>query len=206
MEHYFSRHQSSGRNIINIEEIFEDQRFSFITDSGVFSKGKLDKGTKLLLSTLPKKFSKKFLDLGCGWGAIGIIFSNTNPQADVCMSDINQRALELAKENAKLNKVNVKIIASDIFENIKSNFDIIATNPPIRAGKDIVYKMVEESSEHLNLDGKFFAVIRTKQGARSLCAEIENIFGNAEIVARESGYKVYKAKKYDRCKSQEKTW
>ncbi len=195
MEHYFSRRQNVEHDIVEVIITFDMHRFTFKTDSGVFSKGKLDKGTHLLLTAIPKMGSGKILDIGCGWGAIGIILGKSNPDAFVHLSDVNKRALSLAKQNAKQNEVKITLHNSDIFDFIEDTFDLIATNPPIRAGKKVVYSIVEQSFAHLNKNGSFYAVVRTKQGAKSFGKEVESVFGNVEIVARSGGYKVFKAVK-----------
>lgn len=193
MDHYFSPKQKTPHNVAPIMETIGMYTFTFKTDAGVFSRGQFDKGSLLLLSAVPPQGEKTMLDLGCGWGGVGIVIAKHNPQADVHLSDINQRALSLAKQNAKLNGVAVTIHQSDIMDAIDISFDTIATNPPIRAGKQVVYEMLRQSHDHLTKGGEFYAVIRTKQGAKSYGEELMRIFGNEEIVARKSGYKVYKA-------------
>ncbi|MBN1785896.1 MAG: class I SAM-dependent methyltransferase [Candidatus Methanofastidiosa archaeon] len=193
MEHYYSSHPSTDHDVEEIDEYFGNHNFHFSTDSGVFSKGKMDKGTRLLLESLPPLTNERALDLGCGWGAIGIILSKLYPMADIHLSDINPRAVSLAKKNAKANQVSVTLHKSDMFENIELSFDMIVTNPPIRAGKETTYAMIKEGHGHLNDGGTFFSVVRTKQGAKSYGEELERVFGNAEIVNRGGGYKVFKA-------------
>jgi len=193
MDHYFSDKPSSEHSIREIEVFFASHNFRFLTDSGVFSKGSLDKGTRLLLESIPPLCDEKVLDLGCGWGAIGVIISGMYPQSRVYMTDINPRAVALSKKNAKRNNVSVTVQSSDSFTMVDENFDIILTNPPIRAGKKVVYKMVDDSYHHLTDGGRFYAVVRTKQGANSYRDKLDEVFGSSEIVKRGSGYKVFKA-------------
>jgi 16S rRNA G1207 methylase RsmC len=193
MDHYFSPKQTANHDVATIMEHIGLHTFTFRTDAGVFSKGQVDKGTLLLLSAIPPQGSSKVLDLGCGWGAIGIVIAKHNPHADVHLVDVNQRAISLARSNAKKNGVSVTVHLSDGLTESAEMFDTIATNPPIRAGKDVVYRLMRESWEHLHTRGSFYAVIRTKQGAKSYHDELERVFGSAEIVERQSGYKVFRA-------------
>ncbi len=193
MDHYFSPNQKTPHDVSTIMETIGMYAFTFKTDAGVFSKGQFDKGSLLLLSAIPPQEKKTVLDLGCGWGGVGIVIAKHNPTAAMHLSDVNQRALSLAKQNAKGNGVDVSIHQSDIMASIEEQFDTIVTNPPIRAGKQVIYEMIRQSHDHLRAEGMFYAVIRTKQGAKSYEDELKKIFGNAEIVERKSGYKVYKA-------------
>jgi len=193
MEHYFSNSPRSSHDLLEIDERFGNESFHFFTDSGVFSKDRLDKGTRLLLESVGPFTKERILDLGCGWGPIGIIISRLYPQTDVHMSDVNMRAMSLSRKNAKKNYVNVTLHRSDIFENIDIIFDVILTNPPIRAGKKVIYEMIAQGQEHLNDTGEFYSVVRTKQGAKSYGEELEKHFRSVEIIRRGSGYKVFRA-------------
>ncbi|WP_423792051.1 class I SAM-dependent methyltransferase [Methanocaldococcus indicus] len=193
--HYFSKNPSSKSNIKIIEDILRGKKFKFKTDSGVFSYGKIDKGTKLLVETVEVKEDDDILDLGCGYGVIGIALADE--VNSVLMVDINKRALKLAKENIKLNNIrneNVEVKYSDLFENIKDKkFDKIITNPPIRAGKEVLHKLVDEAKKYLKDNGELWLVIQTKQGAKSLANYIENVFGNVETVKIKGGYRILRA-------------
>ncbi|RZN50427.1 class I SAM-dependent methyltransferase [archaeon] len=193
MGHYFSQDDKGAHDIVSVDLSIDGHALSFDTDAGVFSKGKLDKGTAILIDALPPMEDKSVLDLGCGWGAIGIIIAKRHPGARVHLSDINPRAVAIAKKNARKNDVDVMVHRSDILEAIDETFDVIVTNPPIRAGKDVVYAMVKQSHEHLAAGGAFYAVVRSKQGAKSFSAEVERVFGNVTIIARSAGYKVFEA-------------
>jgi len=193
MEHYFSNSPRSRHDLMEIDEQFGNEFFHFFTDAGVFSKDRIDKGSRLLLESVEPLTKERVLDLGCGWGAIGIIIARLYPQADVHLSDINPRAISLAKKNAKKNFVNVHVHRSDIFQRIDAQFDVILTNPPIRAGKKVIYEMIEKSYENLYSGGTFYAVVRTKQGANSYGNELKKYFSSVEIVRRGGGYKVFRA-------------
>jgi 16S rRNA (guanine1207-N2)-methyltransferase len=189
MEHYFNENPNSSHNykIINYSEL------KFQTDSGVFSGKKVDFGSDLLIKALPE-LTGTILDMGCGYGPIGISIAHLNPTAKICMADINSRAVELCKNNILSNNIkNAQAIKSNGFADINKTFDIIITNPPIRAGKELIYKMFEESFTHLNTDGVFYTVIQKKQGAPSAKAKIFSVYGNCDAIEKQGGYWVLKA-------------
>lgn len=165
--------------------IINDKEFSFITDNGVFSKKGLDYGTRVLLSCIPN-ISGSVLDIGCGYGPIGIYISKMyNLVPDMC--DVNERSLGLAKENSKLNKVNTNIFISDAFEKINKKYDYIITNPPIRVGKEKLYEILFESIEHLNRKGKLYFVINKDQGAKTVFRDLNEKY-KTEIVKKDKGF------------------
>ena len=198
MSHYFedTRHLKSNRKDFSFR--FWCFNYSFVSDNGVFSKEELDEGTCILLETaLEPKLDGKVLDLGCGIGPVGVVVKHNFPECEVEMVDVNPRALELAKENARRNNVEVKIYLSDAFENIKTtDFSAILVNPPIRAGKAVIYKMFEQSYEHLEQEGCLWVVMRKSHGALSAKKKLEEIYGNCEIVNREKGFYILCCKKY----------
>ena len=190
MSHYFedTRHLKSNRKDFSFR--FWCFNYSFVSDNGVFSKEELDEGTRILLETaLENKLEGKVLDLGCGIGPVGVVVKHNFPNCEVEMVDVNPRALELAKENAKRNHVDTKIYLSDAFENIETrDFSAILVNPPIRAGKAVIYKMFDQSIQHLKENGCLWVVMRKSHGALSAKKKIEEIYGNCEIVNREKGF------------------
>jgi len=190
MSHYFKYDDSIKSKVNTFEINFKNNEFMFKTDSGVFSKNYLDYGSNVLLkNTNIKQDENTILDLGCGYGPIGTILGKIYPNKFIYMSEINDRAIELALENLKINEVsNAKVIKSDIFSNISKTFDLILTNPPIRAGKDVVFKFYEESYKHLNDGGRLLVVIQRKQGAPSSLKKLEELFNNVNIVAKDKGY------------------
>jgi len=137
------------------------------------------------------------LDVGCGYGPIGLTAARLVGSGHVTMIDINERAVELAKENAKLNGItNVTILQSDLFEAVKTErFQVILTNPPIRAGKAVVHRIFEEGYELLQEGGSMWVVIQKKQGAPSAMDKLEAIFGEVEEVTRDKGYWILRAQK-----------
>ena len=167
-------------------------KFTFLTDNGVFSKDGLDFGSRLLLESIPlEEVGGKILDMGCGYGVFGIVISKLT-SAHVDMVDVNLRALHLATRNAKENSVsNVSIFESNVYQNVSSKYSSIVTNPPIRAGKKVVYDIVMNAKNYLEDDGKLFLVIRKEQGAKSLIVELEKIY-TVDILKKSKGFFIIK--------------
>lgn len=163
----------------------------FTTDNGVFSKKTIDFGSRVLIEAAGKEnLGSKILDLGCGYGPIGLALAKKNPQANVEMVDVNELALDLAKQNAALNGLrNVNIHQSNIYDKVQAaDFTAIITNPPIRAGKDVVHTMLTEAKEHLATGGMVLAVLQKKQGAPSAKKKMTEVYGNCQIIAKDKGY------------------
>lgn len=202
MEQYFTKNPTTEKEIHKFDWNIGQDRFCFYSSNSVFSKSGIDFGSQLLVETVVNEnnnFEGHILDLGCGYGPIGIMLAHFLNKSQVTMSDVNERALELCVMNAKENKVQdrVKIVNSQAFENIDINesFDIIVTNPPIRAGKDVIFSFYEGAYTHLNEGGSLYVVIQKKQGAPSTKAKLESLFGNCETSAKKSGYFIFKSKK-----------
>lgn len=195
MGHYFINDANLKNNPQSYETTLLNKKFIFYTDSGVFSKDRLDYGTRLLIENLPyNELHGKVLDVGCGYGPIGLAVAKLS-NAFVHMIDINIKAIELTKQNALVNGIkNILAYNSDTYENVNEAFDFIVTNPPIRAGKKIVYKIIEEAKDHLNSDGELWFVIRKQQGAESLIKNINSLY-IVEIIDRSKGYYIIRAKK-----------
>ena len=195
MEHYYSTQQKSPLKIKKINQKIRKQEFEFYTASGVFSKEKIDKGTLILAENMIIEKNNKVLDLGCGVGILGIVAVKLF-NADVVMSDVNKRAVMLAKMNAKLNNVKAKIYQGNLYEKIKNNdFDVVLSNPPQTAGKEICFKLIEQSNEHLKNNGNLQLVARHNKGGKTLSKKMEEVFGNVRVIAKKSGYWVYVSKK-----------
>ena len=167
-------------------------KFTFLTDNGVFSKDGLDFGSRLLLESIPlEEVGGKILDMGCGYGVFGIVISKLT-SAHVDMVDVNLRALHLSTRNAKENSVsNVSIFESNVYQNVSSKYSSIVTNPPIRAGKKVVYDIVMNAKNYLEDDGKLFLVIRKEQGAKSLIVDLEKIY-TVDILKKSKGFFIIK--------------
>lgn len=169
----------------------KDKLFTFVTDNGVFCKNYLDYGTRLLLENIPlSTINGTVLDVGCGYGAIGTIIGCLT-SAKVELVDVNLRAIALSKENLKENKVEGVVFESDAYQNVTKLYDVIITNPPIRAGKQKVYEIVGEAKRHLKKDGKLYLVIRKNQGAKSLISDFEKEY-TISIIKKEQGFFILK--------------
>ena len=194
---YFDNNEDLVSKKRTIGVMLNEQNYSFITDNGVFSKGEVDYGSLALLKVLLKESLKgRILDIGCGYGTIGLILAKNQPDNSFLLTDVNMRACALACENAKLFDVkNVEIIVSDIFENVDGYFDNIVTNPPIRAGKKVIYSIFEQSYLHLKQNGSLYIVIRRSHGAESAQKFINSIFGNCELLKKDKGFYVYRSTK-----------
>ena len=166
---------------------------NFMTDAGVFSRGELDVGSRLLLDALPE-LSGDVLDLGCGWGAIGVAVAKANRAARVVMADVNHRALGLTQENCDRNGVTAEVIESDGMAAVMGRkFDAIVTNPPIRAGKQVIYRMFADAAVSLRAGGALYLVIRKQQGAESCVKYLKTLFDTVEKLDKSGGFWVLKA-------------
>lgn len=198
MSQYFDNVEGLGHKDLDLEFTLLGERYHLKSDLGIFSKDGLDDGSRLLLETIAQAdLGLKILDLGCGAGPIGLILAHLDSKRFITLSDVNLRALTLAKENAELLGVSsqVEIVASDVYHNIDSTYDAIVTNPPIRAGKKVTYAMYEGAPAHLKEGGQLILVIRKQQGAESALAYISSLFQKTEILARHKGYYVIRATK-----------
>lgn len=189
MSHYFVNDNNLVSDIKPFNINVNGNSFTFNTDNGVFSKGELDYGTSLLIrNVLNLDISGDILDLGCGYGPIGIIISKLT-NSNVYMSDVNKRALHLTKMNAKKNNVTVNIIESDGYLNISNKFDYVISNPPIRVGKKILYKLLTDTKEHLKENGRLIIVVRKEQGALSLIKDMQDNY-EIEVLDKSKGFMI----------------
>jgi len=187
--HYFTDNRSLPSDRREHPFEFAGHSFTFVTDEGVFSKRDVDYGTRVLLRNAAEMpLQGDLLDLGCGYGAVGVVLKTLYPALAVTCSDVNPRAVELAQENSRRNQAEVTALVSDRFEQIPQAFDAILTNPPIRAGKEVIYGMFSDALAHLRPGGLFLAVIRRKQGAESAVRRLTELFGSCEIIDRDAGY------------------
>ena len=193
MSHYFENDKNLVSEIKEFKISIGNHLFSFNTDNGVFSKGELDFGTNLLLkNVLKEKISGSVLDLGCGYGPIGIIIKKIFG-VDIAMSDVNKRALHLTKMNAKKNNVIVEAIESNGYENISKKFDFVISNPPIRIGKQNLYKLLIDTKDHLNPDGTLMIVVRKEQGALSLIRDM-GVYYSVKVIDKDKGFLIISLK------------
>ncbi len=197
MSHYFTN-DNIKHDINKINIIINNIHLTLTTDSGVFSKKGLDFGTRSLLEKLKvDEIKGDVLDFGCGYGPVGIYLkkvTNAN-NANIDMVDINERALNLAKKNANLNNVNVNIFQSDIYQNVHKKYDFIISNPPIRVGKEILYKILFEANDHLKENGMLIIVVNKDQGAKSITRDLQKIY-NVSVLGKNKGFYIICAKKH----------
>ncbi len=188
-DHYYTPLPQSDHKPARVEHSYRGHRLAFDTDSGVFSRLEIDKGTELLLNALPDGLEGTLLDMGCGYGALGCALGKAYPQCRVTMADVNQRAVDLAAGNARQNGVVAETLQSDGYELLAGRrFDWIVQNPPIRAGKQVIYAMFADGAKALPPEGQLWLVIRKQQGAPSAMTYLRTLFGQVEAVEKKAGY------------------
>ena len=196
MNHYFIYDPNREKNIIEIEGIVNGTKYQFSTDRGIFSYAHLDPGTITLIEEVKITNNiSSVLDLGCGYGVIGIVLKKENENLKVTQTDINERAVELTIINNKKYKINNEVYLSDGFEKITEKFDLITLNPPIKAGKQIIFELYKNAYNFLNNEGEFYCVVKKNHGADSHYKYLKEVFGNASIVKKNKGFYVIKTKK-----------
>lgn len=192
-EHYYSAKPTVGHEINRFQETLRGRTYTFQTDAGVFSKKGVDFGSRLLIETMEIGSDHHVLDVGCGYGPIGLCAAAMARTGTATLLDINERAIGLAKENAALNKIaNVTVLQSDALAAVAGRkFDRILTNPPIRAGKEVVHRIFEQAKSSLVAGGQLWVVIQKKQGAPSAFAKLEQLFdGNVKEIGKDKGYRI----------------
>ncbi len=190
MSQYFDNDKNikSERKLIKLN--FNNRVYSLYSDNGVFSKDRFDYGSRVLLDNIDiDKLYGNVLDLGCGIGVVGIIVGSINKDICIDMVDINERAIDLSKNNLMLNKINANVFVSDIYSNINNKYNFIITNPPIRAGKDVIRGFLLDSYDYLVDSGCLYFVMRKDHGVKSMIRELESKF-NVSIVNRDKGFYV----------------
>ncbi|MGT2934740.1 class I SAM-dependent methyltransferase [Streptococcus castoreus] len=193
---YYDENPNSIHDIHELKVTLLNYPFTFLTDSGVFSKKMIDFGSQVLLNTLDFSRNERVLDLGCGYGPLGISLAKVQG-VQATLVDINNRAVDLARKNASNNQVEVAIFQSNIYENVNGQFEHIISNPPIRAGKKVVHEIIEKSIDFLVDEGDLTIVIQKKQGAPSAKEKMATIFGNVEIMKKDKGYYVLRSRKHE---------
>ena len=189
---YYAENPDAAHDIHELRVDLLGEKMTFLTDAGVFSKKMVDFGSQLLLKCLEVNQGETVLDVGCGYGPLGLSLAKAYG-VEATMVDINNRALNLARQNAERNKVEATIFQSNIYEQVKGKFDHVISNPPIRAGKQVVHEIIEKSKDFLGIGGDLTIVIQKKQGAPSAKSKMEDVFGNCEIVKKDKGYYILRS-------------
>ncbi len=195
LEHYFTNSKELKSEFRTIKYKYNEYQFIFTSDNGVFSKDRIDFGSRALVETFLDTNTKKInsiLDVGCGYGFMGIVLGKIL-NVNTILIDINKRAVHLTEKNIKENKVKARSLVSDVYENVEERFDLIITNPPIRAGKKIVYEILKNAKEFLNSDGELWFVIRKEQGAKSAIKELSELY-KISLVKKIKGFYIIRAK------------
>ena len=196
MPNYYSEKQTSPLRLEKIKAVLRGRLFEFCSGSGVFSKKKVDNGTKVLVENCIVKDGWKVLDLGCGYGVIGVVIGKIFPKTTVLMVDVNKRALKLAKMSLELNNIeNAEVKYRNLYSDIKEKFNTIIVNPPITAGRKLCFKIIEEAKEHLEKEGLLQLIAKHRKGGKMLGEKMLEVFGNMEEKTKSGGYRLYVSKK-----------
>lgn len=191
---YYAENPDAAHDIHELRVDLLGEKMTFLTDAGVFSKKIVDFGSQLLLKCLEVNQGETVLDVGCGYGPLGLSLAKAYG-VQATMVDINTRALDLARRNAEKNNAKVTIFQSNIYEQVEGHFDHVISNPPIRAGKQVVHEIIEKSKDFLETSGDLTIVIQKKQGAPSAKSKMEDVFGNCEILKKDKGYYILRSVK-----------
>jgi 16S rRNA G1207 methylase RsmC len=194
-EHYYTEEPKSQLKLRKIRARLRNNELEFWTGAGVFSGKKVDKGSELLANDCIINKGWKVLDLGCGYGPVGIAVAKAYPSSTVVLTDINKRAAKLARMNKKLDKLsNVSVVQGDMYEKVPGLFDTILLNPPQTAGKEICFKMIELAPKFLKKNGLMQVVARHNKGGKHLAEKMKSVFGNVKEISKKSGYRIYLSK------------
>ncbi|WP_078137899.1 class I SAM-dependent methyltransferase [Streptococcus pneumoniae] len=191
---YYAENPDAAHDIHELRVDLLGEKMTFLTDAGVFSKKMVDFGSQLLLKCLDVSQGETVLDVGCGYGPLGLSLVKVYG-VQATMVDINTRALDLAQRNAEKNNAKATIFQSNIYARVQGRFDHVISNPPIRAGKQVVHEIIEKSKDFLEIGGDLTIVIQKKQGAPSAKSKMEDVFGNCEILKKDKGYYILRSVK-----------
>ena len=194
---YFENTPSVEHEVKNFNFTLRKHNLDFMSDSGVFSRQTIDYGSRVLIEAIDFQNipNGNILDVGCGYGPIGLALAKEQTKRDVTMVDVNLRALDLAKKNADNNQIkNVEIFESDTYDKVSGKYALIVSNPPVRAGKKVVNSILADSKDYLEPNGELWIVLQKKQGAPSAKKLMDETFGNVEVVTRDKGYYILKSK------------
>jgi 16S rRNA (guanine1207-N2)-methyltransferase len=194
-QHYFSARPTAPHATRTLRFLFRGKVVTFTTDRGVFSYEQVDPGTALLIENLELRGDERLLDLGCGWGAIGIAAALSLPHGSATLVDLNHRAVQLARENVRVNHVtNAQVLKGDLYEPVQGErYDVIATNPAFKAGRELVLRSLSEAKDHLVPGGRLVMVGKGSQGVIFYQRWLQEHWGKVEVLARRSGYRLLEA-------------
>jgi 16S rRNA (guanine1207-N2)-methyltransferase len=197
VDHYFSEKPKSPTKLGIVQTCFRGRPFEFLTSSGIFSKCRIDLGTRLLIECMSLPETGYALDIGCGYGPVGIAAATFRPNLHVVMADVNRRAVWLAEQNIERNRLsNVETRRGNLYEHVDDLiFDCVLSNPPISAGMQTVKAIINEAPKHISKKGVLQMVVRSKVAGKRFCEFFEEAFGNVDVLARESGYRVLVSQK-----------
>lgn len=194
---YFENDPSLEHEIKNFNFTLRKHNLDFMSDSGLFSRQTIDFGSRVLIETIDFQNIPQgsILDVGCGYGPIGLALAKDQSNRQVTMVDVNLRALDLARKNAQTNQIkNVDIFESDTYKSVEGKYALIVSNPPVRAGKSVVTSILADAKDYLEPNGELWIVLQKKQGAPSARKLMDQTYGNVEIVTRDKGYYILKSK------------
>jgi 16S rRNA G1207 methylase RsmC len=194
MAHYYDKTPKDKMRLATIQTTLRGVPISLLSASGLFSVQHIDPATRLLIENAEMSSGANVLDLGCGYGVVGIMMKTCFPDATVTMVDINQRAVAISKKNAKRLELDVEVLQSNICEELQGRkFDVVLTNPPYAAGRDICFGFIEGAHMHLRKKGTLQLVARHTKGGKVLSQKMQEVFGNMEEVAKKGGFRVYRS-------------
>jgi 16S rRNA G1207 methylase RsmC len=199
MTHYYDEKQESSDKRFPIDVKLREDSFRLWSSAGIFSKDRLDAATRLLIENAELKGAQRILDLGCGYGAVGIALlrraEKEKKNTEITFSDVNERAVEFTRENLKQLKLKGNVVKSDLFSNIPLSFDAILSNPPYAAGREVCFRLIEDSLTHLGKGGTLQLVARHNKGGSTLAKKMKDVFGNVSTTAKSGGFHVYLSRK-----------
>lgn len=194
MPHYYDEEQTSAFEPFLLNIKLKDLAFTVYSASGIFSFRRLDKGTEVLLQYCELPDAGRVLDLGCGYGVVACAVKMRKPECEVLASDVNERSLKLTRMNAKHLNLDIKVMKSNLFDNIET-VDVVLVNPPYVAGRKLIFKLIEQAQTKLSPNGNLQLVARHQKGGKMLEQKMQEVFGNVETIGKKAGFRVYKAVK-----------
>ena len=196
-EPYFAERPHARSVRRQLRFLYRGELLTFVVDSGIFSATRLDPGTALLIENLALRPTDRVLDLGCGWGAVGVAAARSAPDGEVVLVDVNRRATRLAEQNLVRNGVtNATVRVGRGFEPVgDAPFDVVVSNPPFRAGRELVLALLAEAPRHLRPDGRLLLVGKGSQGILYYQRWLEEHWApGLRVLDRRSGYRVLEAR------------